>query len=168
MNPVPEWFLPEQDCDTADSNRCMMIPDLMVINTTNQTAATVDACKKRGQHGRRRGMLLAGHPEHPVKVMIVEVGYASKTRYAEKLQEKMIQHGKLQRALLRVGFEVSILPVILGTTGGVFNSNLDSLRATGISNERALHLMSTLSKYAVDYMQTIIDTRRLVQRHLPP
>ena len=79
-------------------------------------------------------MLPAGHPEHPVKVMIVEVGYTSETRYAEKLQEKMILHGKLQRPLSRVGFEVSILPVILGTTGGVFNSNLDSFRAIGISN----------------------------------
>ena len=140
----------------------------MVINTTNQTAATLDACKKRGQHGRRRGMLSAGHPEHPVKVIIVEVGYTSETRYAEKLQEKMTQHGKLQRALSRVGFEVSILPVILGTTGGVFNSNLDSFRAIGMSIERALHLINTLSRHTVDYMQTIIDMRRLMQRHLPP
>ena len=58
-----------------NSNRSMMRPDLMVINTTNRTSATLDACKKRGQYGRRRGMLSAGHPEHPVKVMIVEVGY---------------------------------------------------------------------------------------------
>ena len=145
-----------------------MRPDLMVINTANQTAAAPDACKKRGQHGRRRGMLSAGHPEHPVKVMIVEVRFTSETRYAEKLQEKMTQHGKLQRALSRVGFEVSILPVILGTTGGVFNSNLDSLRAIAISNERALHLTNILSKHAADYMQTLIDMRRFMQRHLPP
>ena len=102
-----------------------------------------------------------------MKVMIVEVGYTSEIRYAEKLQEKMTQHGKLQRALSRVGFEVSILPVILGTTGGVFNINLDSLRAVGISAERALHLINTLSKHAVDYMQTIIEMRRLMQYHLP-
>ena len=50
----------------------------------------------------------------------MEVGYTSGTRYAEKLQEKMTQHGKLQRALSSVGFEVSILPVILGITEGVF------------------------------------------------
>ena len=125
----------------------------MVINTTNQTAAILDAyaCKKRGQHGRRRGMLSAGHPEHPVNIMIVEVGYTSETRYAENyrvLQEKMTQHGKLQRALSRVRFEMSILPVILGTTGGVFNSNLDSFRALGIPNERALHLTSQTIAHA--------------------
>ena len=44
----------------------------------------------------------------------MEVGYTSETRYDEKLQENVTQHGKLQRALLSVGFEVSILPVILG------------------------------------------------------
>ena len=104
--------------------------------------------------------------------MTVEVGYTSETRYAGKLQENMTQHGKPQHALSRFGFEVSILPVILGTTGGVFNSNLDSFRAIGISNERALHLISTLSKHAVDYMPTILDMhvsmRRLMQRLLPP
>ena len=140
----------------------------MVINTTNQIAAALDACKKRGQHGRRRGMLSAGHPEHPVKVMIVEVGYTSENRYAEKLQKQLTQHGKLQCALSRVGFEVSILPVSLVTIGGVFSSNLDSLRAIGISNERALHLIYILFKHAIDYMQTIIDMKRLMQRHLPP
>ena len=119
---IPEWLLSDQDCDTVDSNRSMMRPDLMVINTRNQTAATLHACKKQGQHGRRREMLSAGHPAHPVKVMIVEAGYTSETRYAQKLQEKRTQHGKLQRVLSRVGFEVSTLPVILGTTGEVFNT----------------------------------------------
>ena len=96
-------------------------------------------------------MLSAGHSEHPLKVINVEVGYTSETRYAEKIQKRMTQHGKLHHALSRVGFEVSILPVILRTTGGVFNSTLDSLRAIGISNEKALHLINTLSKHAADH-----------------
>ena len=58
---------------------------MMVINTTNQSAAALDACEKRGQHGSRRGMLSAEHPDHPVKVMSVEVGYTSETRYVEKV-----------------------------------------------------------------------------------
>ena len=111
----------------------------MVINTTNQAAAILDACKERSQHGSRQGMLFAGHPEHPVKVMIVEVGYNSETRYAEKLQENLTLHGKHQCAPSSVG--VSILPMILGTTGGVFNSNLDSFRAIDIPHEKALHLI---------------------------
>ena len=61
-----------------------------------------------------------------MKVMIVKICYISETRYAEKLQEKMMQHGKFQCALSSVGFEVSILPVILGTNRGVFDSILDS------------------------------------------
>ena len=62
-------------------------------------------------------MLSAGHPDLPVKVIIVDIGYTSENRYAEKLQEKMTQHEKLQRALSRVGIEVNILPVILGLLG---------------------------------------------------
>ena len=73
---------------------------------------------------------------HPVKVMIVEVVYTSEPRYAESLLEKMTQHGKLQRDLLSAGCEVSILPVNLGTTGGVFNSILDSFNAIGLSHMR--------------------------------
>ena len=61
----------------------------------------------------------------------MEVGYTSETRYAENLQERMLQHEKLHRALSRVGFEVSNLPVVLGTMGGAFYGNLDNL-AIGI------------------------------------
>ena len=34
-----------------------------------------------------------------------------------------------------------------------------SLRAIGISDEGALHLINTLSKHAVDHLQTIVDMR---------
>ena len=112
-------------------------------------------------------MLSAGHPDHPVKVMIMEIGFSSETRYAESVQEKMTQHGKLQHALLSIGFEMSILPMMLGTSGGGFNSKLDSVRAIGIPHERALHLIDRLSEH-VDCVQTILDMRRLMQRHLPP
>ena len=167
-NRLPEWLLSDEDCSTADSIRAKLRPDLMLISTTNQTAARLDACKKRAQHGRRCGMLSTGHPDHPVKIMIVEIGYTSETRYDNKLQEKLAQHDRLKQALTSVGFEVNILPVILGTTGGVFNSNIDSFRAMGITQERALHLINKLSKHAIDYMQTIIDLRRLMQRNPPP
>ena len=43
--------------------------------------------------------------------------------------------------MIRVSFEVSILPVILGITGEAFNSSLDSFRAMDIPHERALHLV---------------------------
>ena len=51
--------------------------------------------------------------------MIVEVGYISETRYAEKLQEKMTQPEKLQSALSRAGIGLILLPVMIGTTGGI-------------------------------------------------
>ena len=54
------------------------------------------------------GMLPAGHQTHPVKVLLVEVGYVSDTQYEEKLKDKMAQHGKLLAALSNAGFEASI------------------------------------------------------------
>ena len=78
----------------------------------------------------------------------------------------MTQHGKPQRALSSIGFEVSILPVIPGTTGGVFSSSLDSFRAIAIPHEGALHLVNKLPKHAVDDLQTRLDMRRLRQQNL--
>ena len=74
-------------------------------------------------------MLSAGHPDHPARFMVVEVGYTSESKYAEELQEKMTQHGKLQRALSRIDFEVSSLPVTFGTPKGFFIRSLDSLKS---------------------------------------
>ena len=40
---ISEWLLSDQDCDTVDSNRSMMRPDLMVINNTNHTRRLQEA-----------------------------------------------------------------------------------------------------------------------------
>ena len=165
---VPEWLLSDQDLDAVGATRLTTRPDLMVIGTTSQVADELDGCKQRGQYGRRRGMLSAGHQTHPVKVLIVEVGYVSDTKYEEKLKDKMAQHGKLLAALSNAGFEASVLPVILGNTGGVFHSNLTSMQALGISHDRSLHLIRTLSKQATDYMQAMIDLRRCLEKRQPP
>ena len=74
---VPEWLLSDQDLDAVGATRLTTRPDLMVIETTSQVADELDSCKQRGQYGRRRGMLSAGYQTHPVKVLIVEVGYVS-------------------------------------------------------------------------------------------
>ena len=90
------------------------------------------------------------------------------TKYEEKLKDKMAQHSKLLNALSNAGFEASILPVILGNTGGVFHSNLTSMHALGISHDRSLHLIRTLSKQATDYMQAMIDLRICLEKRHPP
>ena len=89
----------------------------------------------------------------------------SDTKREEKLKDKMAQHGSLLNALNNAGFEASILSVILGNTGGVFHNNLTSLHALGISHDRSLHLIRTLSKQATDYPQAMIDLRRCLEKH---
>ena len=91
-------------------------------------------------------MLPARSPTHPVKVLVVEVGYVSDTKYEKKLKEKMAQHSRLLKALSNPGFEASILPVILGDAGGVFQSNFTIMQALGFSHDRSFHLIRTLSQ----------------------
>ena len=61
-----------------------------------------------------------------------------------------------------------MLPVILGNTGGIFHSNLTSMHGLGISHERSLQLMGTLSRQATDYMQAMIDLRRCLEKRESP
>ena len=105
--------------------------------------------------------MLSSRPvAHAIKVLIVEVGYSSELRYKEKLQAKLDQHKQLMQALDNAGYQCKLLPVVLGTTGGIFNSNLSYMTTAGVPYERSSAILRQLSTHAIDYMQTIIDFRR--------
>ena len=101
-------------------------------------------------------------------MLIIEVGYTSELRYKDKMRDKLAQHQKLSSALTQAGYQCKILPIVLGTTGGVFHSNLDSMRQAGLSHERSITTLRQLSKHSRDYMQTIIDLRRRLEKLNPP
>ena len=82
-----------------------------------------------------------------IKVLI-EVGYASELRYKDKMRDKLAQHQKLSLALTQAGYQCEILPIVLGTTCGVFHSNLDSMRQAGLSHERSITTLRQLSKHS--------------------
>ena len=93
-------------------------------------------------------------------MLIVEVGYSSELRYKAKLQAKLDQHNQLMQALENAGYQCKVLPLVLGTTEGVFKSNLSCMTEAGVSYERSTAILRQLSTNATDYMQTIIDLRR--------
>ena len=70
------------------------------------------------------------------KAYIIEVGYTSETRYLTKLDEKLKQHSTLQQLLQQEGYDPIVVPIILGTTGGIFNSNKQAFDVMGASSTR--------------------------------
>ena len=167
-NRVPSWLLSDLDLQAAGTARRLVRPDLMLIATTSQHAEALQENRKRCRSGLRHGMLQSGLPGRQLEVQVVEIGYTSEISYASKLEEKMAQHACLVRALEQAGFNAQILPVILGTTGGMFKGTLTSLEQLGVPHASAESLLTALSQHAVQHMQAMIDLRRRLERHDPP
>ena len=121
---VPEWLLSDDDLSKTNANCTVARPDLMLVTITNEEAQALRDWRKRDRNGYRTGMLSSRPDAHAIKVLVVEVGYSSEVRYNEKLQAKLDQHKQLMQALENAGYHCKVLPLILGTTGGVFKSNL--------------------------------------------
>ena len=94
-------------------------------------------CAPRSRSSGNSAKLHVGPSHRRTPVLIIEVGYTTEVNYKHKLTEKQAQHVKLETALKNRGFNVETLPIILGSTGGVFHSNLDNMLASGISREQA-------------------------------
>ena len=165
---VPEWLLDDHDFEQVNSCRKKARPDLMIIGATNQQIAKLENSRKRGRASGNPAKLPVGPSHRRTRVLIIEVGYTTEVNYKHKLMKKQAQHAKLETALKNRGFNVETLPIILGSTGGVFHSNIDNMLASGISREQATMLLTTLSKHAREYMQAFITARRALERQGPP
>ena len=97
-------------------------------------------------------------------IWIVEVGYCAATRYHDKMNEKQQQHAQLISLLESLGYRVDILPVLLGNSGEIFHSTITNIKNTGADADRADKLASRLSLHAQRSMQSIIQSRRVMER----
>ena len=140
---LPAWILTDQDLAAAGANRDHLRPDIMVVNRLAQARQA---------------------PPAGTKVWIVEIGYCAATRYLEKLTEKLQQHQVLTDILKAKGFDVQVLPVILGNTGEIFKSSLTSIKQAGADPDRVDRLAAKLSTHAQTTMQSIIQSRRVTER----
>ena len=93
---------------------------------------------------------------------IVEVGYTSEGSFEEKLTEKNQQHQQLKDLLETQAFQVRVIPIILGSTGGIFNISTDGLEQLGIDQSRRGRLYKKLHHDAITWMHAIIKKRRVL------
>ena len=165
---IPDWLLSDSDLTKVGTQRQVVRPDLMMVSITTQHAHALEQRKKRDRNGAMAVMLHTEQEACNIKVTIIEVGCCMETRYHDKHKAKMEQHKKLHDALRKAGYQCDSIPIVLGSTGGVFDSDLSGMRQLGILHERSLIRICKLSKHAIDYMQSIIDLRRRLERERPP
>ena len=157
-------------CKMEPSLRHKLRPDALVLETTNP-----DSLPQQSHHSTDVGpsklpttILERRGPKRQRclrrrKAFIVEVGYASETRFHEKTREKVAQHDELRQLLHMEGYEPVIMPLILGTTGGIFQTLGLSLETLGVTRDRAITLKKRLHIHSILTMHTIIKARRALE-----
>ena len=156
--------LPAQDtCDcteeqqTGTHERDKLRPDIMLVELTDI---------EREAHGAGEEMPLLNatvQNNRPRKVWIVEGGYCTDIRYGDKYERKETQHAHLQTLLQACGFEVILLPIILGFTGAIQKTTVLALPALGIEKTQAKTLLYDLHADAVQTHHTTIKLRRKLE-----
>ena len=97
------------------------------------------------------------------RIWIVEGGYCSDTRYEEKLEEKEAQHTALEVALKEYGYDVTVLPIILGVSGSIYKTTKHALGQLGIEHGPANKLMRKLHEHAIITLGKIVRSRRALE-----
>ena len=80
------------------------------------------------------------------------------------MNEKQQQHAQLISLLESLDYRINMLPVLLGTTGETFHSTLTYIKHTGADANRVDKMASSLSLHAQHTMQSIIQSRRVIER----
>ncbi len=139
-------------------------PDALILEY-NQPQEANQRTRKRDRHGDKKipNIKQAGEEVRPCKAYLVEVGYTSETRYCTKLQEKLEQHSVLVKLLEREGYDPVVIPIILGTTGGIFNSNNEAFDTLGVSTNRQKVLAQRLHIHSISTLHALVKLRRQLE-----
>ena len=152
---LPEWLLPDNALSDTGADRAQLRPDILFTNAQYAEPEPAGASKDHAA--------LDEHSCTGKTVWIIEVGYCAATRYQDKLTEKKQQHQRLIDILQRTGYEVHLLPVLLGNTGEIFKSTLANIKLAGADADRVDRLASKLSFHAQKTMQSIVQARRVLE-----
>jgi hypothetical protein len=88
----------------------------MIVKITHEEIDK--ALKKRTRNGNiKNSTQMTGRP---TKIRFIELGYSSDTRYMDKVIEKEEHHAELCKMLAVEGYDVMLLPVVLGSAGTLF------------------------------------------------
>ena len=166
---ISDQVMEEHGMPAADRNK--LRPDALIIESNIVHVPQTGKRDAQRRHKPRKCIHDSSKdpPTRPCKAYIIEVGYAAETRYVEKVQAKIEQHAQLCKLLEASGFEPVIQPMVLGTTGGIFNAPSQLARELGVDKDRLKRLNNKLHVHSVKTMHSIIKLRRTkeVDMHEP-
>jgi hypothetical protein len=116
---LPEWLITPntmQKCDFSPENIQKLRPDCMIVEITHEK---IDRALKKGTRNgdNKVPTQINGRPR---KIWLIEMGYSSDTRYMEKVMKRKEQHAGLCKLLAAEGYDVMLLPTVLGSAGTLF------------------------------------------------
>ncbi len=106
------------------------------------------------------------------KIWVIEGGYTSNTRHAEKVQQKMEQHKTLLLALKVQGFDkrLAILNFVVG--GTLYKPTKDALHDIRITPTEMKRLLQEFHLHTIECLHNVVVQRRMLDsqalRHQTP
>jgi hypothetical protein len=97
----------------------------------------------------------------------MELGYSSDTRYMDKVMEKKEQQAELCKLLAAEGYDVKLLPIVLGSAGTLFKCLDRATKEMDIPNARKQKLYSKLHLHSIHSLQNLVSQRRYLERQKP-
>jgi hypothetical protein len=117
---LPEWLITPnkmQKCDFSPENKQKLSPDCMIVEITHEE---IDRALKKTQTRNGDNKVSTQINGRPRKIWLMELGYSSDTRYMDKVMEKKEQHAELCKLLAAEGYDIMLLPIVLGCAGTLF------------------------------------------------
>jgi hypothetical protein len=93
----------------------------------------------------------------------MELGYSSDTMYMDKVMETKQQHAELCKLLAAEGYDVMLLPIVLGSAGTLFQCLDRATKETDIPNARKKKLYSKLHLHSIHSLKNLVSQRRYLE-----
>jgi hypothetical protein len=85
----------------------------------------------------------------------------------DKVMEKKEQHAELCKLLAAEGYDVTLLPIVLGSAGTLFKCLDRVTKEMDIPNARKKKLYSKLHLHSIHSLQGLVSQRRYLERQKP-
>jgi hypothetical protein len=142
-----------QKFDFSPENIQYLRPDCMIVEITHEEIDR--ALKKRTRNGDNEvPTQINGRPR---KIWHMELGYSSDTRYMDKVMEEKEQHPELGKLLAAEGYDVMLLPSVLGSAGTLLKCLERATKEMDISNARSRKLYGKLHLHSIHSLQNLVS-----------
>ena len=138
---IPAELLP----NVGEEVRRKMRPDILFVTGLDEGKLRATA----GDPQARHRFLQAAKANCTVN--LIEVGYCRDDKAPSKAAHKMRQHLELQDALVKEGWTVQVVPIVLGHCGSVYYRDMEAVQKLGVDKAGAKALFTALHDNAVKY-----------------